>query len=338
MSGDRFGKNFDRLFAAVITPYKDNYEVDESALRRLLRHFMEPKFRDAGSGIVINPMAGEVLFLDRKEKRRNVEIAVEECGGKVPIFAGASALRTEEAIKVAVDAKEVGADGLFLTPPVGLADIAHLWESDKYPEVWLDVVKAQLKVADLPVITHPSGGYPTVFSPGLSLGVTLKICKEIPNIVGWKIIYGYDSSITIARGLRGLDRHVAILHAQCKRFHEYLATRYFDGTVSGAFNYAMDPMMDHITAWKRRDLNEACRIWESGLSDLQEYVSSLRLHVRYKTATWLRGTIPFPFMRPPGPKPTKEELLTLRRLLIAAGLDVIPEEEVNRLIRTFDLL
>jgi 4-hydroxy-tetrahydrodipicolinate synthase len=84
-------------------------------------------------------------------------------------------------------------------------------------------------------------------------------------------------------------------HANCKRFHEYLAGSYFDGTVSGAFDYGMEVMMDHIAAWRRRDLNEACRIWESGLSDLQEYVRTPRLHVRYKAAAWLRGTIPFPF-------------------------------------------
>ena len=116
MSVNRFGTKFDRLYVAVVTPLKENYEVDEPALRKLLQYFMQPKFRDAGGGIIINPEAGEIFYLSREEKRRNVEIAVEECGGKVPIFAGVVDLRTEDVVKVAVDAKEAGADGLFIKP------------------------------------------------------------------------------------------------------------------------------------------------------------------------------------------------------------------------------
>ena len=49
MSIDRFGTKFDRLYVAVITPYKGDYEVDEPALRKFLQYFMQPKFRDAGT-------------------------------------------------------------------------------------------------------------------------------------------------------------------------------------------------------------------------------------------------------------------------------------------------
>ncbi|UCH06710.1 MAG: dihydrodipicolinate synthase family protein [Deltaproteobacteria bacterium] len=334
MSNDKFGTKFDRLYVAVVTPYKEDYEVDEPALRSLLQYFMQPKFVDAGGAIVINPEAGELFYLSRKEKRRNVEIAVEECGGKVPIFAGVFDLRTEDSVKVAIDAKDVGADGLFLMPPGGTIEVSSAWDSDKYPEVWIDMAKAQLQAADLPAITHPAAPYTLTFGPALPLDATLEMCRQIPNIIGWKMFQSYTGSRIIARALRALDRHVAILPALATLYHENLATGYFDGTVTGSFNYAMEPMIDHINAWKRNDLDEALRIWKSGLEDLHEYVYAelARLHVKYKIASWIRGLIPLPFMRPPVPKPKKEEILTIRGLLTNAGLSVIPEREFNRVI------
>jgi len=333
MSADRFGTKFDRLYVAVVTPLKEDYEVDEPDLRKLLQYFMQPKFRDAGSGIIINPEAGEIFYLTREEKRRNVEIAVEECGGKVPVFAGVVDLRTEDSVKVAIDAKNAGADGIFLIPPMGSMDVTVAWDADKYPEVWVDMAKAQVEAVDLPTIVHPTAPASPAFGIGLPLGATLQMCQEIPNIIGWKMVYSYAGSIIIAKALRALDRHVAILSAPANLFHENLATGYFDGTVTGAFCYAMEPMVDHINAWRRRDVEEACRIWQAGLADLHDYMYSehSRLHVRYKASCWLRGLIPLPFMRPPVPKPRKEEVLTLRGLLAKAGLSVIPEGDVKRI-------
>lgn len=339
MTADRFGTKYDRLFVAVLTPMKENYAVDEPALRKLLQYFMQPKFREAGGAIIINPEAGELFCLSRQEKRRNIEIAQEECGGKVPIFAGVIDLTTEDAVKVAVDAKELGVDGIFLMPPLGSMDITTSWNAEKYPEVFVDMAKAEVEAVDLPAIVHPVGSASATFGIGLPLIATLAMCKEIPNIVGWKMTYSYPGGIIIAKALRALDRHVGILRASARFFHEYLATDYFDGTVTGAFNYAMESMIDHINAWRRRDVDEACRIWKAGLADLHEYVYSdySRLHVRYKAATWLRGLIPLPFMRPPMPKPRKEEILTLRQLLTKAGLSVIPEGDVNRVISQLKL-
>jgi 4-hydroxy-tetrahydrodipicolinate synthase len=49
--------------------------------------------------------------------------------------------------------------------------------------------------------------------------------------------------------------------------------------------------------------------------------------VRYQTATWLRGLIPSPFMRPPMPLPRQIEIDTIYGLLKNAGLSVIDKSE-----------
>ena len=171
------------------------------------------------------------------------------------------------------------------------------------------------------------------FGAGLTIKPTLELCRRIPNIVGWKMIHNYNGSVQVARALRKFERHVAILQANSNMFHESLATGYFDGALSGSFCYAMEPMIDHITAWKKGDLAEANRIWKSGLEDLQYYIDALlsRLHNRYKAAAWIRGLIPLPFMKVPNLPPTREELTTIRELMVALGLDVIPQKEFDRI-------
>ncbi len=335
MSGDKFGTKYDRLFVAALTPLKTNYKVDEPGLRKLLKYFMQKKFVSAGGAIIINPEAGDIFYLTREEKRRSVEIALEECGDKVAVFAGVAALRTEDSIIVAKDAKEVGADGIFLIPPMGAIDVTTSWNADKFPEVWIDMAKAQVEAVDLPAIAHPTASPSPLYGIGLPLEATLKMCKDIPNIIGWKMVYAYPGWVRVARALRSLNRHVAVMGASAHYFHENLATDYFDGTVTGSFNYAMEPMIDHIKAWRARNLDDANRIWKSGLEDLHYYVYEDygRLHVKYKAAAWLRGLVDFPLMRPPMPKPRKEEILTLYDLLKKTGLSVIPKNDLNTFLK-----
>ena len=89
-------------------------------------------------------------------------------------------------------------------------------------------------------------------------------------------------------------------------------------------------MLDHLEAWDAKDIDKARAIWDGGLVQLHEYVADMgRLHIRYKTATWLRGLIPNPFMRSPMPKPKQAEIDTLYRLLKNAGLSVIDIKETR---------
>lgn len=320
-----------KLYVAALLPFDRSMKVDEHAYRRFLQHFIGNKqFIAQGGGLCINPEAGEIFYMSREEKRRVLEIAMEEASGKLPVIAGTWALRTEEMVDIARDCKAMGVDGIFVTPPGGAQDVTSCWDAETYPEVWLDTIIAQDRAVDLPIVTHPVGGARPPFFPGLPLEPTLHICREVPNIVGWKMTYTYEGFKLVANGLRGLDRPVAVMGALASRFHEYKLNGMFDGTLSGFWNFALDPMLAHLAAWDRGDLAEARRIWDGGLCALHEYVADMgRLHIRYKTATWLAGLIPNPFMRAPMPRPKDHEIKTLHRLLKQTGIAVIPLEETH---------
>jgi len=307
-----------RYYTATVLPFTEAGKIDEEAYRRLIRYFLQDRFREVG-GIIANPEAGEIYYLTREEKKRVVEIAVEEASGKMPVFAGVFDLTTEGCVECARDAKAGGADGLFLLPPAGCIDLVTAWNPEKYPEYWLDQIRAIDAAVNLPIITHPVGGSATAqWGLGVPGPAAKLICEQVPNVIGWKMIYNYEGQRKMWKVLRGLDRHVSILAAGGGLFPEFLAHDVLDGTASGSWNYALEPMQDHIDAWRACDVVKARRIWvEGGLRDLHEYIYSdySRLHVRYKIAAWLRGLIPSCKTRPPMPVAKPEEIETLRGLL-----------------------
>ena len=102
------------VIPAIPTPFTlDGTSVDEEALRRVVRHVI-----DAGvHGIMTTGGTGEFPHLSRDERRRVTKVTVEETDGAAPIYAGTAACSTREAIDLASDAAQVGADAAILTPP-----------------------------------------------------------------------------------------------------------------------------------------------------------------------------------------------------------------------------
>ena len=323
---------FRNLFVTPVLPFGDDGEIDEPGYRAFLRRFLTPAAADAGVALIANPEAGELFTLDREERRRVIRIVLDETGRRSPVLAGVVDVTTAGTVRAARDAADQGVDGLFVFPPIGAGDITQSWDAEAYPEVLIDLLHAITAEVDLPIVVHPVGKTTAAYGVGLPATAVRRVCEAVPQVVGWKMTYNYDGYRAVTRTLRELDRPVAILGAVSKYFHENLATGAFDGSASGGFNYALEPMLEHIGAWRRGDAAGAAEIWDGGLARLHEYVFSDfgRLHVRYKTGAWLRGLIPGPLMRPPMPRPRRDEVNTLVALLTACGLEVIGKDVVDQ--------
>lgn len=115
----------DVCYAAVLLPFTPDLKVDEAAYRKYLQYFLKNERFRARGGLCINPEAGEIFTLTREEKRRVLEIAMEENNHSVPLIAGTWALATSEVVDTARDAKAMGVDGIFVTPLGGAQDIPH---------------------------------------------------------------------------------------------------------------------------------------------------------------------------------------------------------------------
>jgi 4-hydroxy-tetrahydrodipicolinate synthase len=100
------------IIPAIVTPMTSDFRVDEEALVNYIKWIS----RFPIGGLAINAASGEGPHFYREEKTRILKLVGDIVKGKTPIIAGLSARFTAEAIELARDAKEAGADALLVFP------------------------------------------------------------------------------------------------------------------------------------------------------------------------------------------------------------------------------
>lgn len=99
------------LSAFPITPSDPDGTVDAASLRRLVG-----RLRTAGvDSIGVLGSTGTYPFFSAAERRRALDAALSEAG-EVPVLAGVGALRTDDAVRLAADARAAGAAAGLLAP------------------------------------------------------------------------------------------------------------------------------------------------------------------------------------------------------------------------------
>ena len=99
------------LSAFPITPSNEAGVVDIGALKALLSPLVEARVDSIG----LLGSTGSYPYLARDQRRRAIETAVGSCGN-IPVVVGIGALRTDDALKLAQDAKSAGAAVGLLAP------------------------------------------------------------------------------------------------------------------------------------------------------------------------------------------------------------------------------
>ena len=99
--------------AALVTPMTPDGDLDETALRRLLAMQL-----DAGmDAVAVLGTTGEPCTLDFGERERVIAVAVEVCGGRMPVIVGTGSNDTKRAVAYAKQAQALGADGQLCVTP-----------------------------------------------------------------------------------------------------------------------------------------------------------------------------------------------------------------------------
>jgi 4-hydroxy-tetrahydrodipicolinate synthase len=98
---------------ALVTPFDSSGAVDEAAVRRLAHRQI-----DAGIHFLVPcGTTGETPTLSAAERRRVVELVVEEAAGKVPVLAGAGGYDTAGVVEAAKGMQAAGANALLSVTP-----------------------------------------------------------------------------------------------------------------------------------------------------------------------------------------------------------------------------
>jgi 4-hydroxy-tetrahydrodipicolinate synthase len=163
---------------AMVTPFRQDQSLDESALRRLVRRQV-----DAGINFLVPcDTTGESPTLTRAEQLRVVEITLEETRGIVPVLAGAGGYNTAEVIALAREFKAIGANGILSVTP---------YYNRPTQEGLYQHYKAIAAAVELPIILYNVPG-----RTGCNIDpATVAKLAEIENIVGIKEASGNISQM-----------------------------------------------------------------------------------------------------------------------------------------------
>jgi 4-hydroxy-tetrahydrodipicolinate synthase len=164
----KHGLSLKGVFPALVTPFaRKSEELDEDAFRGLIRHCLPHV-----DGFVTSGTTGEFPYLTRAEQRRLVEIAREEVGEKL-VIAGCGASGTKQALRLAEDAQESGANAILVVTPF------FLHPSDKGIYQHFYDIATQV---DIPLVLY---NIPQVMDAYLPRRVVEDLA-DLPNVVGLK--------------------------------------------------------------------------------------------------------------------------------------------------------
>jgi len=160
---------FTGLGTALVTPFTKSGALDEPAVRRLARRQI-----DAGIHFLVPcGTTGETPTLTAAERRRVVELVLEEANGQVPVMAGAGANDTKDAVELSKEMHSIGVQGLLQVTP---------YYNKPTPEGLFAHFSAIADATPLPVLLYNVPG-----RTGCNIdAVTLAKLATIPHVIGVK--------------------------------------------------------------------------------------------------------------------------------------------------------
>ncbi len=170
---------FEGAGVALVTPFTETGAVNYEKLAEII----EEQIAGGTDAIIICGTTGESSTMSHEEHISVVKFACDTVAKRIPVIAGTGSNCTQEAINLSQQAEEVGADGLLLVTPYynkatqnGL--IAHY--------------TAIAESVHIPILLyHIPGRTGVTMTPA----TMVKLCRDVPNIVGVKEASGDFSTI-----------------------------------------------------------------------------------------------------------------------------------------------
>lgn len=105
---------FEGIYTPVVTPYGDDFSIDKDRFEQVIEHLIAAGVH----GLIIAGTTGEYYAQSTEERITLMKLAKDIIKGRVPLIIGTGAIRTEDSIIFAENAKAIKADALLIaTPP-----------------------------------------------------------------------------------------------------------------------------------------------------------------------------------------------------------------------------
>ena len=283
------------IFPPLYTPFTADGELDRDAFRADIDYQLQFPV----TGFVVGGSTGEGHALDLSELIELTKIAVEHVKGRVPIMTGIITTTTREAVARARGAKEVGARGVMVTPPI--------YQSANFEGMigFYGDIKEQ---GGLPVMI-----YNVLVHNPVTPQITRRLA-ELGHIVATKESVG-GSFATLSELLDTVSDLISVTWAQDHLLYPGLALG-ATGSISGTGAMFAGESIAMLEAIKRNDYDEAKRIHFALAPVTRAVMNGKNWPAWVKAVATLQGRQVGPSRLPFVPL-TDEELAELQ-----AGLDV----------------
>lgn len=155
---------------ALVTPFKDNYEVDFDALDRVV----ELQLKSGINGIVVLGSTGEAATLSEKEKLDVILAVQKKVNGKIPVIVGVGSNNTKATIENAKNAAKYNFDAVLIVCP---------FYNKPTQEGLFQHFNAISEAVDIPQIIY---NVPGRTGTNISAETQIRIASECKNVIATK--------------------------------------------------------------------------------------------------------------------------------------------------------
>ncbi|MBX8519650.1 4-hydroxy-tetrahydrodipicolinate synthase [Pseudomonas cichorii] len=257
---------FRGIIPALVTPFTDDQQLDEQALRGLIENLLQAGVH----GLFVLGTNGEFFTLSESEKLKIARIAVETAAGRVPVVVGTGAFATHEVIELNKKMIDVGADALSIITPYFNAISQS--ELIKHYTAIADASELPLMMYNIPAKT------------GMSIGIgAVATLSQHPKIKGIKDSAGNFDALVQMMKYRS-DDFAVFAGTDSLIYWNLLAGG--DGAIAATANAVPDVVMSIWNNFQSGN-HEAARAAQEALRPLRDAFALGTMPVVLKTATQL---------------------------------------------------
>ncbi len=186
-----------QFIRGVVPPLITPVDAQDRVERKSLENLIEYVVKGGVHGVFVLGSTGEFYGINAEEKRRAIEITMEQVRGRVPVYVGASEITTRECIRLAKLAEGLKAQAVTVLTPVFIKPN----EEELYRHF-----RAIAESTSLPVILYNN---PDRTNINMSADLVDRLA-DVPNIVGAKDSSG-DMTLTSEYIRRTRDRGFRVM-------------------------------------------------------------------------------------------------------------------------------
>lgn len=293
---------FKGIIVPMITPFKEDLSLDFEATEWLVERLE----RGGVDGIFPYSTTGEFVHLSEEEGISLAEKVIDSAK-RAMILPGISSNSTEASVRLGRKMKEIGANGVVVTPPF----FFKLKE-----EHIISHFSTIADKVDLPIILY---NIPALTGNMISVNAVMKLAREHSNISGIKVTYDSISYMRNVVEVKSVRKDFSVLTGLDDHLFNTLAIG-GDGGIVACANIAPELHVSLYRSFRQGDLNRAVEVHRRICKLVKLYDVASYFPTSIKTAMKVLGYPVKPYVRKPLSQEPVEVEESILGILRDAGL------------------